>query len=89
MEPRVNKDMIQLQKAAFYNAFSAMSMFQDQAESATRMILEMGMLSDEGKKMIIEWVHAFKKGREGFKKAMDENYKNMEEALAKTDGGRA
>jgi hypothetical protein len=83
MEPRIAKDIIELQKATFDNTFSALSMFQDQAERATKMILESSMLPvpEEGKKILDEWVHAFKKGRDEFKKAVDESYKKMEEAF--------
>ncbi len=83
MEPRIAKEIIELQKATFDNTFSAISMFQDQAERATKMILDSTMLPvpEEGKKILDEWVHAFKKGRDEFKKAVDESYKKMEEAF--------
>ncbi len=89
MEPTINKDLIQFQKAAFNNAFTAMSMFQDQAESATRMMLEMGVLPDEGKRLINDWIQAFKKGRECFKRALEETYTSIEEVSAKSKAGRA
>ncbi len=89
MEPMTSKDMVQLQRAAFHNAFSALSMFQDQAESATRMVLEMGMLPEEGKKLFTDWIYAFKRGRECFKKAMDDNFKAVEEISQKRPAGRA
>ncbi len=59
-------------------------MFQDQAERATKMILESTMLPfpEEGKKILEEWVQAFKKGRDEFKKAVDESYKKMENAFS-------
>ncbi len=88
MEP-MSKDVFQLQKAAFHNMFTALSMFQDQAESATRMVLEMGILPDEGKKFFDDWMQAFKRGRECFKRAMEENYRSFEKTSEKTFGGRA
>ncbi len=83
MEPRIAKEIIELQKATFDNTFSALSMFQDQAERATKMIFESTMLPvpEDGKKIVDEWVQAFKKGRDEFKKAVDESYKKMEEAF--------
>ena len=96
MEARIAKDIVELQKATFDNTFSAISMLTEQAEKATRMILDATMLPipEEGKKILDEWVQAFKKGRDEFKKAVDESYKKMEETFTmertseETESGR-
>lgn len=38
-------------------------------------------LPEEGRKAIKDWVAAFKKGREDYKKAVDEAFKKVEEYL--------
>jgi len=36
-------------------------------------------LPEQGKKALDEWVQTFKKGREEFKKAVDESFKKVED----------
>ncbi len=81
MDQRVTKQIIDFQKATFNNSFSAISMLQDQAEKATNMFLESSLwpVPEEGKKILTEWIQAFKKGREEFKKALDESFLKMED----------
>jgi len=80
MDNRMAKQVIDFQKATFDNTFNAISMLQDQTEKAFSTILETGMvpLPEEGKKVINEWVQAFKKGREEFKKVMDDGFDRVE-----------
>jgi hypothetical protein len=73
------KQMIQLNKTVFENTFNSMAMLQDQMEKATNNFLEQASwLPAEGKKVIEEWVKAYKKGRENFKSSVDESYKKVE-----------
>ncbi len=87
MDQRVTKQIIDLQKATFDNAFSAMAMLQDQAEKTTNMLLASTLwpVPEEGKRMMKEWVQAFKKGREEFKKALDESFNKMEDFIVKEE----
>ena len=39
-------------------------------------------MPEEGKKVIRNWVEAYKKGCEDFKKAADENYKKVDDFFA-------
>ena len=39
-------------------------------------------LPEEGKKAINDWTNAYKKGCEDFKKAVDENFKKVEDFFA-------
>ena len=84
MDQKIAKQIIDFQKATFDNTFNAIAMFQDQAEKTTKMFLDAGMcpVPEEGKKMLHEWVQAFKKGREEYKKALDESFKRMEDFFA-------
>ncbi len=81
MDQKITKQVIDFQKAAFDNTFSAISMLQDQAEKTTNIFLESSIwpVPEEGKKIAKEWVQAFKKGRDEFKKALDESFTKMED----------
>ncbi len=87
MDQRITKQIIDLQKATFDNAFSAMAMLQDQAEKTTNMLLESSLwpVPEEGKRMMKEWVQAFKKGREEFKKALDESFNKMQDFVVREE----
>ncbi len=87
MDQRVTKQIIYLQKATFDNAFSAMAMLQDQAEKTANMLFESSLwpVPEEGKKMMKEWVQTFKKGREEFKKVLDESFSKMEDFIVREE----
>jgi uncharacterized coiled-coil DUF342 family protein len=71
--------MIDFNKATFDNTFNAMVMLQEQAERAANTLMEQAnWLPEDGKKAINEWVKAYKKGREDFKKVVDENFQKVE-----------
>ena len=86
MEPlKMAKQMIDFQKATFDNTFSAMVMLQEQTERMVQTLMgQATFLPDEGKKMLNEWVQSFKKGREEFKKAVDESFGKVEAYFAET-----
>jgi exonuclease III len=68
----IAKQMIDLQKTTFQNTFTALAMLQEQTEKmATAFLDQIPGLSKEGRKTINEWVGAFKKARDDFKKAVD------------------
>ena len=80
------KQMLDANKAAFDSSFKAMVMIQEQAEKMTDTLLEQtSWLPDEGKKMIREWVEACRKGRDDYKRVVDEGYERVLEFL-KTGG---
>ena len=82
------KQMVDFNKATFDNSFSAMGMVQEQAERMLNMSLEQATwLPEEGKKVIDEWIKAYKKGREDFKKIVDENFAKVEAFFAGTEKG--
>jgi polyhydroxyalkanoate synthesis regulator phasin len=79
-QKQVFKQMVEFNKSAFNNAFNAMIMVQDQNETlANTMITQATWLPEEGKKAVQEWVDTFKKGREAYKKTVDEAFKKVEE----------
>ena len=79
-QKQVLKQMIDFNKAAFNNTFSAFVMLQDQAESLSNTLLAQATwLPQEGKKAIEELVKNCKTGRETFKKTVDESFKKVED----------
>lgn len=77
---KIAKQMIDFQKTMFDNTFNAMVLVQEQTERMANTLLEQATwLPAEGRSAINGWVDAFKKGREEFKKGVDENYKRVED----------
>jgi phage-related minor tail protein len=77
------RQIIEFNKFAFDNAFSGMVMLQDQAEKMTNSFLEqVNVLPEEGKKITTQWMSAYKKGCDEFKKTVDDNFKKAEELIA-------
>ena len=85
MEPNfMLKQMLDFNKTAYDNSFSAMLTIQEQNAKMVNTFLEQATwMPEEGKKLIREWVNAYKKGCEDFKKAADENYRKVDEFFAK------
>ena len=82
---QILKQTIQFNKTAFDNGFTAMMMAQDQCEKMVTTFLDQAAwLPEEGKKVISDWVKAYKKGCKDFKTAMDENYTKVEEFVKGT-----
>jgi len=82
-QAKITKQMVDFYKTTFDNTFNAMVMLQDQTEKMVNIFLEQTpWLPEEGKKALNEWVKAYKKGRDDFKKMVDENFKKVEEFFA-------
>ena len=78
-QKQIFKQMVDFNKGAFNNAFNAMVMVQDQNETlANAMLSQATGMPEEGKKAVQEWVDTFKKGREEYKKTVDEAFKKVE-----------
>ena len=79
MEPvRIARQMIDFQRTTFGTSFNAMAMLQEQTEKMFNTSLEQTFwVPEEGRKMINEWLESYKKGRENFKKAVDENFREI------------
>ena len=84
MEPNVMlKQMLDFNKTAFDNSFNAMLTIQEQNSKMVNTFLEQATwMPEEGKKVIRNWVDAYKKGCEDFKSAADQNYKKVDEFFA-------
>ena len=90
MEPKqFAKQMIQFNKAAFDNTFNAMAVLQEQTEKMVNSFMEQSAwMTAEGKKAVADWVKAYKRGRDDFKAAVDENFKKVEEFFAGFEKGK-
>jgi hypothetical protein len=80
---KMAKQMLDFHKATFDNTFNAMVMLQDQTEKMVNAFLDQATwLPEEGKKVTLDWIQAYKKGCEDFKKVVDENFKRVEDFMA-------
>ncbi len=86
IEPgKMAKQMIDFYKSAFDNNFNAMVMFQEQTEKTMKTALDQASwLPAEGKKVVDEWIKAYKQGRDEFKKITEDNFKKVEDYFNKS-----
>jgi hypothetical protein len=83
---KIAKQMIDFQKTMFDNTYSGMVLVQEQTERMAVSLLDQATwMPAEGRNAINGWVDAFKKGREDFKKGVDENFKRVEDFFATFD----
>jgi len=85
-QTQIAKQMMEFNKTAFDNSFSAMSALQDQTEKLILSLLDKASwFPEEGKKAMNDWVISYKKGREDFKTAADDGYRKVVEYFAQAD----
>jgi polyhydroxyalkanoate synthesis regulator phasin len=84
MEPKqIAQQMIDFYKATFDNSFKAMTMLQEQNEKMVDMfVAQASWLPEEGKKALNDWISAYKKGRDDFKKGVEESFNKVESFFA-------
>ncbi|HOD70372.1 MAG TPA: hypothetical protein PLJ30_05945 [Deltaproteobacteria bacterium] len=74
------RQVIDFQKASFDNSFNAMVLIQEQTEKMAKTFLDQAnWLPEEGKSVLNQWIGAYKKGRDDFKKSVDENFRKVDE----------
>ena len=84
-QKNILNQMIQYNKTVFNTTFNSMAMLQDQMEKTTSMFVEQASwLPAEGRKVVEEWLKAYRKGRENFKSTADESFKKVEKFFADT-----
>jgi len=87
---QVLKQMLDFQKTTFDNAFSAMVMMQGQAEQmAGNLVDQATWLPEEGRKVVADWVAAYKKGRDEYKGYVDESFQKVEAFFADAKSAKA
>lgn len=80
------KQALGVYKTTFDSTFDTLCTIQDQTEKMMNLFLDNATwLPDEGKKAIIEWGKAYKKGRDDYKTTVDESYKKVEDFFANMD----
>ncbi len=85
-QQKMAKQMIDFYKTTFDNTFTALSIMQEQTERMTNMFLEQATgLPADGKKALQEWMKAYKKGCDEFKKTVDDNFKKAEHLFAEAE----
>jgi len=78
-QKKIFKQLLDFNKSSFNNAFNAMVMVQDQTETMSSSFLEQATwMPEEGKKAIHDWIKACKKGREDYKRLVDDAYQKVE-----------
>ena len=85
-QKQILKQMIEFNKTTFDNSFSALVMLQEQTEKMVNaFVTQAPWLPEEGKKVLDNWVKAYKKGRDDYKKLVDESFKKVEDFFASAD----
>ena len=86
MDPKqIAKQMIVFNKTAFDNNFRAMQALQEQTERLVNKFWDKSpMFPEEGKKVISDWMTAYKKGCKDFKSVVDDNFKKVEDYFEET-----
>jgi hypothetical protein len=81
MHPKmIAKQIIDFNKAAFDNTFDTITALEDHSEKMVRLFLEKASLfPPEGKKVITEWMEAYKKGKKDFKESVNDRFKSVED----------
>jgi hypothetical protein len=74
----IAKDFIVIQKQSFNNAIDTMTLFQDQADRTNRLLADQMGLGEKEQKFVEQWRRIFKKGRDDYRKLINENFANME-----------
>lgn len=89
-QKKIARQMMEFNKTAFDNSFSAMAALQDQTEKLVLSFLDKAAwFPAEGKKAINDWVDSYKKGREDFKTAADESYQKVADYFVQAEKQQA
>jgi hypothetical protein len=82
------KETLGFQKGTFTCWWDAMSILQDQAALAADKILnQSGLISDEGRQVLSNWIGTCKNERDRYKVYMEESFSVLEKHLAQNTKG--
>jgi hypothetical protein len=77
------KHLIDFQKTTFNNSYNTMVMLQDHSEKMANTFFDQAdWFPEEGRKLMDQWAEAYKKGRDGLKNVVDDNFDKLAEGLA-------
>jgi hypothetical protein len=76
--------LVNFNKKAFDNTFNALVVFQDQSETLFKGVLDQAnWMPADNKAAVGDWIKAYKKNREDFRKSVEDGFKKLEEFLNK------
>lgn len=82
-QKQMMKQILDFNQATFNNSYQAMVLLQDQFERIANTAIDQAhWLPAEGRKVIEDWIEAYKTGRDSFKSHLDDSYKQAEAFLA-------
>lgn len=80
----VGAEIFNFAKTSYMTALGTMTVIQDQAErTLNTLVQQSGLLQEEGKKMLNEWIATARKNRQEYQKLFEENLKKVEAFLLK------
>jgi polyhydroxyalkanoate synthesis regulator phasin len=83
---KVLQKLIEFQKGTFDNSFDALAKLQDQGENMVDTFLSQApWLPEESRKAAADWMKAYKKARDDFKKTVDANYEKVADFFDSAD----
>ena len=89
-QKQIVRQMMEFNKKAFDNSFSAMSELQDQTEKLMMNFLDKAeWVPEEGKKARQDWSANYKKSRNDFKAAADDGYRKVAEFFEQAEKPQA
>jgi polyhydroxyalkanoate synthesis regulator phasin len=89
-QKQIVRQMMEFNKKAFDNSFSAMSELQDQTEKLMMNFLDKAeWVPEEGKKVMQDWIANYKKSRNDFKAAADDGYRKVAEFFEQAEKPQA
>lgn len=89
-QKQIVKQMMDFNKKAFDNSFSAMSQLQDQTEKLMLNFLEKAdWVPEDGKNALQDWIVNCKKSRNDFKAAADDGYRKVAEFFEQAEKPQA
>jgi polyhydroxyalkanoate synthesis regulator phasin len=84
MDPKMmQKTVMEGMRSGMLMSFDTMNSVQEQMEKMWRTLLDQsGELQKEGEKVLQEWLENMRKGREEFRRNLEEGLRKMEDLLA-------
>ena len=84
MDPKImQKTVMEGMRSGMLMSFDTMNSVQEQMEKMWRTLLDQGgELQKEGEKVLQEWLENMRKGREEFRRNLEEGLHKMEDLMA-------
>jgi len=87
-QKQIVRQMLEFHKSTFRNSFNAMVMLQDQTEKVMQnLFTQAAWIPDDLKKSVNDWISSYKKGRDQFKIAVDDNFSRIDDFFSRTSAG--